>query len=287
MDLRSWLNLRLRSAARALPPDNPLRRAGARAWNSVLRLTGGMVTLPLQGHPVRLAAWLRSFDLDYESAALGSFLRLIEPGDVVWDVGANIGIYSILAGLRTGAAGKVIAWEPNPETHSLLQAHLRANGLGDRCTPLQAVVHDGSTPRACFVLNAGTDCSTDRVVRNGTSVPGRLIDVEADSLDGWRRRLACTPAAIKIDIEGAEVLALRGAAGLMSEVRPLVLLALHPQFLGEFGCTAADAAGLLRERCYAALDLHGREVEPTEYAEYWLVPEECRRQTEERLREHA
>src|SRR5262245_45392374 len=124
MGLRSWVNLRLRSAARVLPPSHPLRRAGAQTWNAMLRLTGGHVTLPIQGYPVRLAAWLRSFDVSYESAALGSFLRLIQPGDVVWDVGANIGIYSVLAGMRTGPAGKVVSWEPNPETHGVLRSHL-------------------------------------------------------------------------------------------------------------------------------------------------------------------
>src|SRR5262249_54856442 len=155
-----------------------------------------------------------------------------------------------------------------------LQMHLRANSLEDRCTALQAVVHDGSKSQARFVLGAGADCSTDRLVGAGVVLPGETIDVEADGLDVWQRRLGRAPNLVKIDFEGAEVLALRGAAGLMNEVRPLLLLALHPQFLPEFDCTASDMVELLRERRYLALDLHGGEVMPEDYAEYWLIPEE-------------
>src|SRR5262245_25549546 len=191
---RSWLNLKLRSAARRLSPANPLRRAGARAWDSLLRLTGSHVTLPVQGYPIRLAAGLRSFNVDYESDALRSFLRLVGPGDLVWDVGANIGVYTLLAGLHTGPGGKVVAWEPNPETYRRLRAHLRANGLEGRCTALQAAANDGADPRACFVLGIGTDSNTDRLAGDRRTAPGKVVEVEAASLDGWQRRLGCTPS---------------------------------------------------------------------------------------------
>jgi hypothetical protein len=112
--LRSSLNLRFRSLAKALRPSDPVRRIAGGFWARVLRLTGPYLDLPLRGESLRLLSKFRSWNFEYESEALGTLLRVIQPGESIWDVGANIGIYTLLAGKRTGAAGQVTSCEPNP-----------------------------------------------------------------------------------------------------------------------------------------------------------------------------
>jgi hypothetical protein len=81
---------------------------------------------------------------------------------------------------------------------------------------------------------------------------------------------------IKIDIEGAEVVALRGAESVMTAAgtRPVLLVAVHPQFLPEFGCTPRQLTELARQRRFRTFDMQGQAADPVEYAEYLWVPEE-------------
>jgi FkbM family methyltransferase len=274
---RSSLNLRFRSLAKAFRPSNPVRRLAAGLWAGMLRLTGPYLELPLQGESVRLLSKFRSWNLEYESEALGTYLRVIQPGDTVWDVGANIGIYTLLAGKRTGAAGQVTAWEPNPVSYRILAEHLRANGLKGRCRALQAAVHDGSTPTVRFRLEVET--SSSRIGSEASRSSGPLVTVPAKSLDQWRTEVGRHPRVLKVDVEGAEVLVLQGGRKLLTGelgARPFVLVAVHPQFLGEFGSTSGDIDHLCHEFGYLCFDLHGKPARPVDYSEYWLVPPESR-----------
>src|SRR5689334_24897053 len=120
MDLRSRLNTYLRRQATRFPPEHALRRWAAGVWAWYLARAGGYVAVPIHGEPIRLDVSFRSYPLDYEQEAVTAFLNLIVPGDVVWDIGANVGIYTLLAARETGRAGHVVAWEPSPATFRLL-----------------------------------------------------------------------------------------------------------------------------------------------------------------------
>jgi FkbM family methyltransferase len=264
----------LRRAATHWEPDNWLRKRLARIWNTLLRHTGRYVSLQVQGQSIRLLVDFRSFDQNYESATLQVFLSLIGPGDTVWDVGANIGIYTLLAGHAVCPTGKVVSWEPGPETYQVLQEHIRANGLQKICEPLAAAVSDGCQTTV-FFLNEPDLSSTSRLAVE----PGPdTIQVPAASLDTWAEKLGRRPQMIKVDVEGAEVLVMRGASRLMEAVardRPMFVVAIHPQFLPEFGSRPEEMEGLLAERGYLALDGAGRPARPIKYAEYLFLPREA------------
>ena len=274
IDFRSGLTSALRRAARVLPVDSAFRQRLSRCWDGVLKSMARYVTVPVAGRAVQLQVGLHHLDPNYEAEGLRIWLALIRPGDTVWDVGANIGIYTLLAGQQTGPDGRVVAWEPGPATHDILQGHIAANGLSDRVRVIQAAIADQDGGVVQFSVSSATE--PDSTNRIGKKSDGGTIDVPVGTLDGWLDRLGSPPRLLKIDIEGAELLALRGAARLLGPggPRPAMLLAVHPMFLPEFGCAPHEIAELLAEYGYDCRDLHGNPSPPTEYAEYLCVPSE-------------
>jgi FkbM family methyltransferase len=219
---------------------------------------------------IRLQNTYRHLNAAYEARGLRACRRLLEPGDVFWDVGANIGLYACYAARIVGSRGHVVAWEPNPATYAVLADHLTANGI-EWSTPLRSGVSDvaGQAMLGCS-SEVGDPCA-----RFGAENDLR-VEVAVDSLDAWAARLPRAPDLVKIDVEGAEVLVLRGARGLLGSFgpRPNLLLAVHPMFLGSLACHTTDLKRLLADVGYETFDTMGVPAEPTGYAEYVAAPRE-------------
>ena len=172
---------------------------------------------------------------EWEPMETTLFRQVLRPGDVVADVGANIGWFSLLAAQLTGPRGRVHAFEANRDTFTLLGANIALNQAANIEPHLVAVGEVKGRAQIVHreVGNAGADCA---VIRGGRqSVPlVRLDEVLAD----MPLRL------IKLDIEGWEAKALRGASGLLDKSGgPDLVLEFTPEFLRAAG---DDPAELLR-----------------------------------------
>jgi len=128
-------------------------------------------------------------------------LHYLQSSDVFFDIGANVGTYTILASKVCGA--RTIAVEPDIENYKMLMDNVRINNIEDRVTAINAAV--GSTRGSVkFTLGLG---STSRVLTNGeTEVP--CCDVPLIPLDEIARGLE--PDVLKIDTEGYEYPVLAG-----------------------------------------------------------------------------
>jgi FkbM family methyltransferase len=224
----SRINDVLRFAAKSLPTNNPLRRALSRSWSTVIRTVGSpFLDVSLGEHFIRLRAEYRHLDPNYEGNALSAWVSLLRAGDTVWDVGANIGLYTIVSARIVGASGRVVSWEPTESTYKILVEHIVANGFSGRCHPRNAAVgdSDGTLP---FAISAAEAAPTNRLgVVQGTAT----VMTTVETLDGLFSGESHSPAALKIDVEGAEVLALRGASRQVlapNGPRPLLMVAVHP-----------------------------------------------------------
>jgi FkbM family methyltransferase len=150
------------------------------------------------------------------SAALRPYLT---PGAVALDIGANIGYHALHAAARVGPAGRVIAFEPSADNCALLRRSARANGFD------HLVVHERAVADRNGTVGLGLDDSNGQV--SATDFVTYPIRVEAVALDDFLRdepRLD----VVKMDIEGAEGLALRGMASLVARCRPILLSELNP-----------------------------------------------------------
>ncbi|WP_420125221.1 FkbM family methyltransferase [Longimicrobium sp.] len=160
---------------------------------------------------------LRILNGTYEREQTRLFEQLLRPGGVVLDVGANVGYYTLLASVLVGDGGSVHAFEPEPRNAEFLRRHLRINGRRN-VTVRQAAVSDrAGTARFQF----GTGSGTGHLAQAGG------LEVRTLRLDDYCAEHALVPAALKIDVEGAEMSVLMGARETLARHRPTIFLSTH------------------------------------------------------------
>ncbi len=169
--------------------------------------------------------WLGTYEPHLQTA----IQELVQRGQVVYDVGANVGYVTLLLARCVGVQGKVIALEPFPQNVRRLQQNLTANSqLADMQIVAAAIVE--SSEEVTFRIGPSDD--TGRVVDSSSLSlpPAESVIVAGVSLDDlvYQQGFPC-PQVIKIDIEGGEVSALRGMKRLLQEAQPLLLLETHTQ----------------------------------------------------------
>jgi FkbM family methyltransferase len=168
--------------------------------------------------------WLGTYEPDLQAAVTD----LVKPGMVVYDVGANIGYISIMFARQVGAAGRVFAFEALPANQERLRLNLSLSGLTSRVTLVRAAVVEQNHPVRFLVgPSSGMGKAAGSAGRLDVNY-SQTLEVNGLSLDEFVYTDGnLTPQAVKLDIEGGEVLALPGMHRLLTESRPLILLELH------------------------------------------------------------
>jgi FkbM family methyltransferase len=157
--------------------------------------------------------------------------ELVKPGHVIWDVGANLGLFTFAAAALAGPSGYVIAIEPDLWLAQLLQRsaeHIRTRAVA-RVNVLSAAVSDSI--RVAHLSIAGRSRAANHLVESvGSTQSGghrALQSTLAVSLDFLLEHFP-HPSVLKIDVEGAEVSVLKGAARLLRTVRPVIWCEVDP-----------------------------------------------------------
>jgi FkbM family methyltransferase len=172
----------------------------------------------------------------YEESEARFVSRSLKPGDSVLDIGANIGFHTIQMASRVGPEGRVYAFEPVPANLALLEKSIDENGLRDRIVLERAALGEqaGGAEIVFLSLEEGSFNSGGAYLRaTGQPVPPghHLLPVRVIRLDEYPLRRPVN--FLKIDVEGAEPLALRGARGILTSDRPVILSEINPQQLVE------------------------------------------------------
>lgn len=158
------------------------------------------------------------------------FMDLVEAevseGDVVFDVGANLGYVTINLARWVGRSGKIYAIEPSPRNFCILKKTIEVNGLQDVVEASQLAISDQSAVRS---LNISSESNLNSFVT--TKYTKETIDVQTLSMDDYFRDRR-PPNFIKMDIEGAELQALAGMNKMLTEQgQPLrILMEIHPMY---------------------------------------------------------
>lgn len=180
----------------------------------------GSRTVKFNGVEFRMYNYPLLGGLDFEEAALKGYTkhRDVHPGDVVVDVGAYAGDFTIYAAIKAGPLGRVVAFEPDTTSHAMLCANVRLNKL-----------------KNVLVLKKGLWSHEGELSITGTAFASQLSSdaaryptkVTVCTLDGELGRLSIGSVNfVKLDIEGAEIEAIQGMNGTMAG-KPYIAIASY------------------------------------------------------------
>lgn len=225
----------------------PARRADAEADIGV---TIDGMPLRFSARSARARAWLASRPGGiHEPAVTAALLTRLEPGAVFLDVGCNIGFYTVLAGARGAEAHAfdIDGWALGQAARSVA-----LNGTGSRTRLVHAAVqHRDGGLHAWSEERFHEAYGTAHLRAEPT--PGSPWLVPGVTLDGYCAARGVRPTVVKIDVEGAEPLVLAGAAELLRDARPFLVLEVHPEawMRGSPWAAPDAAAAWLRDLGYA------------------------------------
>ena len=244
-------------------------------YDTVLSLTyrNGILRVMNGSDAMRLLPRYRGITEVYEPEVWGHLMQCVQPGDIVADVGASVGLYTLALAQRVGPGGKVIAFEPDPDSFEGLSRHVALNELTGNVELCRAIVgrEDGV---AAFAAGRGSE---SRVAAADGASAERLM-VRVVRLDSVLRNSRLD--VLKIDVEGYEELVLQGARGLLSDHlrKPrAIYIEVHPYAWSE-PTTSESLLDLLRECGYVTYFLTGEIVQKIDrYGEVLAVREQpCR-----------
>jgi FkbM family methyltransferase len=191
----------------------------------------------------------------HEPVATKVYLEHLSPGDHVMDVGSNLGYYLLLASQRVGSAGRLLGFEPAPGVYDVLERNVRRSGqrnievfpwaIGSKSGSLE--FYESEIP------NWGSLFQDSRLLQTRTiAVPAKTVDEIVRDCSGFH------PRALRMDVEGAELMVLEGAREVLQEFKPCLFIEFHNFALGWDAVRAAllglrdlgYSSGLIVERTW-------------------------------------
>jgi len=184
----------------------------------------------INGRTMRLPTrYFKYFPENYESANFELLTANCKPGAVIMDIGAHIGVFSVYAAQVTGKTGKVFAFEPAPATNTLLQQTVVINGQQPIIETFQKAVGKENGSITFFISDVKAD-NSNSLVNYKDHRPLQGIDVPLTSIDNFvAEKNIQRLDFIKIDVEGAEYDTLQGALVTLKNLRPVCIVAIHPE----------------------------------------------------------
>ena len=187
------------------------------------------------------ACWVGTYEVD----RLRAFAAATGAGNAVYDIGANVGIYSLLASSCVGPSGIVYAFEPQERNLQFLRRHMTLNHV-ENCEIFAAALSNSEGTRRFAA--AHWESSMGRL-----SAEGELV-VPSTTLDAciYGEKRLRPPNILKIDVEGGELEVLEGANRVLMEFHPAVFLEVHGTELH------AQCRALLAGKGYRLEEAYGR-----------------------------
>ena len=207
---------------------------------------------------LRTAHGRRVFAYGFCEPAVRAMRALLRPGDVMIDAGANIGLFTVLAAAQVGSQGRVIACEPSATTMELLRGNVTLNGFGwVELREVALAEQPGRLEMQVFEPGSGFSSFAP-----AETLGARTVDVDVTTLDRVAGDLLERTRVVKLDVEGAELRALRGAGALLERARPDFIVELEPEHLARQGCVAGDVQALFDAAGYTGYAIVDDGLEP-------------------------
>ncbi len=225
-------------------------RAGAIVADPMREVTmrdGSRARWDLRDDAEAMACWLGEADDDVRDALLAR----VRPDAVAFDVGANVGWWTVpLARRLARRGGHVIAFEPVPANLARLEWAIGANAVASGVTVVPAALGERPGELGMWLKSEETGAGSGTAALVTGDGPTHL-KVPVVTLDAWTEANAISRCDLmKLDIEGAELMMLRGAERFISRTRPLIFGEFEAYWLSTFGATFLDVAAWARRMRY-------------------------------------
>lgn len=198
----------------------------------------------------------------YEPDIANLMCNIVQEGDVVVDVGANAGFFTVLLGALVGKTGRVISFEPGEDNIGRLKNNIALNGF-DHITVVEQPASDAPGEIKFFI---NSDDSGGNALWDPAAFPGnvnsaarpQVLTMQATTLDEQFTRLGLAPPKlIKIDTEGAECQVLAGCKGMLKGRQiPFVIAEYHPFGLAKMGASTQALRGFMEAHGYSTFVLY-------------------------------
>jgi FkbM family methyltransferase len=241
----------------------------------VHRLVAGVVSAferMLGNEPLEVAAFGLRFFVDrsdrqvglslattgtYEPEEAALFEAAVQPGMTVVDVGANIGVYTLLAA-RAATSGRVIAFEPDDTSAALLERNVTANRFANVTVVKKALASFSGVTRLFVVAGHPALASLASSNARGSN---RSVEVEVARLDDELAELGVdTVNIVKLDAQGAELDILEGAERTIARARPIIFFEWWRAGMTNFGREPTAVLDHLEQRGYSFASIDRPDV---------------------------
>ncbi len=193
----------------------------------------------------------------FEQETLTLFQNNLKKGDVILDIGANVGLFSLLGAKTVGNGGKIYAFEPSHDTFAALEANIELNGFQKNIIPQKIALSN----RAGVIRLAMKDDAykfMDEKATQGEEVP--MIP-----LDDWAKTQGIDRVNfIKIDVEGAELLCFKGGENLLKTHRPIIIMECDDRWTKRFDYSVYEVLNFL--------ETIGYRVENYDFSQWLCFP---------------
>jgi FkbM family methyltransferase len=181
----------------------------------------------------------------YYEKELGDLIRkILRPGDVFIDVGANIGYFSLLAAKHQPTA-KIFSFEPVSPIFKQFEENISINEFKN-ITAINAAIGEKNEEREIYI--SGDDNKGMSSFEKPENYSGKTETVRVIELDNWLRTSGFARVdLIKIDVEGSEFFTLKGMKETLRDFKPLIIVEINPQTLLQFNSTSKDIFNYLND----------------------------------------
>jgi FkbM family methyltransferase len=193
-----------------------------------------------------------------ETEQTSAFTDTLKYGHALFDIGANVGYYTVLGARLVGPSGTVVAVEPVVRNLAYLYRHVVLNKVCN--VSIISAACSGTVSLATF--SGGRNCATGHLCDNHGETEQsqeKPFLVPTVTVDAISQRLGILPDVIKVDVEGAEISVLEGALATLREAKPAIFLSTHSDSL-RHGCLE-----YLRQLGYASKVLSQDKKNPSEF----------------------
>lgn len=230
-----------------------LRKPFRAAYFALYGKNGKRITINNESYTVS-AHIARGIQKTIDETPLRILQALSKNARVVFDLGANIGLVSVITAKSTPKGSVIYAFEPSPTTFKYLKDNARVQTGNATIKPYNLAISDKPgemyfTNNPAHTLNHLLDKYEDG-----------CVTVKAQSLDSFCQKEGVYPDVIKIDIEGAEYFALQGMINVLKNSSPTIVMEVHTEAILSMGVTKEMFTGLLKDIGYTLYNSSGNRI---------------------------